>query len=47
VVELTEEAYPWVKPLIDEQFTQDWVGLDSGGRFALSDPPSRAHAATR
>ena len=41
VVELTEETYPWVKPLIDEQFTQDWVGLDSGGRFALSDRLAR------
>jgi len=37
VVELTEETYPWVKPLIDEQFTRDWVGHDSQSRFALSD----------
>ena len=37
VVELTEETYPWVKPLIDEQFTRDWVGHDSTSRFALSD----------
>ena len=37
VVELTEETYPWVKPLIDGQFTQDWVGQDSQSRFALPD----------
>jgi len=36
VVELTEETYPWVKPLIDEQFTRDWVGHDSQSRFVLS-----------
>ncbi len=41
VVELTEETYPWVKPLIDEQFTQDWVGHDSQSRFALSDRLAR------
>ena len=37
VVELTEETYSWVKPLIDGQFTQDWVGQDSQSRFALPD----------
>ena len=35
VVELTEETYPWVKPLIDRNFTRDYVGLDSHGTFAL------------
>jgi hypothetical protein len=35
VVELTEETYPWVKPLIDQNFTQAYVGQDSRGRFAL------------
>lgn len=35
VVELTEETYPWVKPLIDRNFTRDYVGLDSHGSFAL------------
>jgi len=35
VVELTEETYPWVKPLIDRGFTRDYVGLDAGGSFAL------------
>ena len=35
VVELTEETYPWVKPLIDRNFTRDYVGLDSHGAFTL------------
>ena len=37
VVELTEEAYSWVKPLIDQQFTRDWVGQDGRSRFVLAD----------
>lgn len=37
VVELTEETYPWMKPLIDQDFTRDYQGLDSRGRFQLSD----------
>jgi hypothetical protein len=35
VVELTEETYPWMKPLIDQNFTQSYVGQDSRGKFAL------------
>lgn len=35
VVELTEETYPWLKPLIDRGFTRDYVGLDSRGTFGL------------
>lgn len=35
VVELTEETYPWVKPLIDQNFTRDYVGLDSRGAFTV------------
>jgi hypothetical protein len=35
VVELTEETYPWLKPLIDGNFTRDYVGLDSGGPFQI------------
>lgn len=37
VVELTEETYPWVKPLIDRNFTRDYAGQDSRGHFHLSD----------
>jgi hypothetical protein len=44
VVELTEETYPWVKPLIDEQFTQDWVGQDSQSRFSLADRLARVRS---
>jgi len=44
VVELTEETYPWMKPLIDEQFTRDWVGHDSQSRFVLSDRLARVRA---
>jgi hypothetical protein len=35
VIELTEETYPWVKPLIDRNFIRDYVGLDGHGSFAL------------
>ena len=37
VVELTEETYSWVKPLIDQQFTRDWVGQDGRSRYVLAD----------
>jgi len=37
VVELTEETYPWVKPLIDRDFARDYAGQDSRGHFHLSD----------
>ena len=36
VVELTEETYPWVKPLIDRQFTREYVGRDARGTFAVA-----------
>ena len=35
VVELTEETYPWLKPLIDQHFTRDYVGLDSRGPYHI------------
>ena len=38
VVELTEETYPWLKPLIDRNFTRDYAGLDSRGAFGLKQP---------
>jgi hypothetical protein len=37
VVELTEETYPWLKPLIDQDFTRDYVGRDSRANFGLSE----------
>jgi hypothetical protein len=33
VVELTEETYFWVRPLIDQEFTREFVGQGSTGRF--------------
>lgn len=36
VVELSEETYPWVKPLLDRQFTSEYVGRDAHGTFSVS-----------
>jgi hypothetical protein len=36
VVELTEETYSWVKPLLDRQFTREYIGRDARGTFAVS-----------
>lgn len=36
VVELTQEAYYWLKPLLDENFTREYVGRDSQASFALT-----------
>jgi hypothetical protein len=33
VVELTEETYFWVKPLIDQDFVREFVGQGSTGQF--------------
>jgi len=37
VVELTEETYPWLRPLIDQKFTHDYVGQDSGAGFGIGE----------
>jgi hypothetical protein len=42
VVELTEETYLWLKPLIDQDFTQDYAGRGSQGSFGLSERWMRA-----
>jgi hypothetical protein len=42
VVELTEETYPWLKPLLDQDFTRDYVGRGSQSRFEVSDRWARA-----
>jgi hypothetical protein len=34
VVEVTEESYTWVKPLLDQGITRSFVGLDARGSFA-------------
>jgi hypothetical protein len=36
IVELTEETYPWVKPLLDREFTREYVGRDASGKFTVS-----------
>jgi hypothetical protein len=42
VVELTEETYPWLKPLMDQGFTQDYAGRGSQGSFGVSERWARA-----
>jgi Na+-translocating ferredoxin:NAD+ oxidoreductase RnfG subunit len=42
VVELTEETYPWLKPLIDQDFTQEYVGRESKASFALGEKYQKA-----
>lgn len=42
VVELTEETYPWLKPLIDQDFARDYVGRGSQSRFEVSERLARA-----
>jgi hypothetical protein len=36
VVELTEETYSWVKPLLDRDFARSYVGRDARDSFAVS-----------
>jgi hypothetical protein len=36
VVEVTEETLPWLQLLLDQNLTQDYLGRDSRGNFALS-----------
>ena len=42
VIELTEETYPWLKPLIGQGFTHDYAGRGSQGSFGLSERWARA-----
>lgn len=35
VVELTEETYPWVKPLLDRDFVRSYVGRDAHAKFPV------------
>lgn len=35
VVELTEETFPWIQPLLNQHFTQDYIGRDSQASFTL------------
>jgi hypothetical protein len=36
VIEVSEETYHWVKPLIDQNLAQTFVGQDSHGKFAVT-----------
>lgn len=37
VVEMTEETYAWVKPILDEDLTDDYVGYTAESRFELTE----------
>ena len=39
VVEVSEETYPWVKPLIVDDFTRAFLGRDARGDFAVAGLP--------
>jgi hypothetical protein len=43
VVELTEETFPWIQPLLDQHFTQDYIGRDSQASFTLDERFDRVH----
>ena len=43
VVELTEETLPWLKPLLDQDFTRAYVGQNSRADFNLSERVARVH----
>ncbi len=43
VVELTEETYPWVKPLMDHDFIRDFVGRDTRASYAVGGRHAGAH----
>jgi len=36
-VEVTEETYPWVKPLIDGDLSRGYAGLEVGGSFGVGE----------
>lgn len=46
VVELTEETFPWLKPLLDQHLTQDYIGRSSRASFTLSERFAKAHLAS-
>jgi hypothetical protein len=37
VLEVSDEAYAWVRPFVDHDFARDYVGRDARGSFALSE----------
>jgi hypothetical protein len=43
VIELTEETFPWIKPLLEQNLTQDYIGRDSEATFNLDERFARVH----
>jgi hypothetical protein len=43
VMELTEETFPWIQPLLDQNLTQDYIGRDSQANFTLGERFARVH----
>ena len=43
VVELTEETFPWIKPLLDQGFMQDYIGRDNKSNFTLDERVARVN----
>jgi hypothetical protein len=43
VMELTEETFPWIKTLLEQNLTQDYIGRDSEATFTLSERFARVH----
>jgi hypothetical protein len=41
VIEVTEETYGWVKPLIDQKLASAYVGQDASGKFVMSGDTDR------
>jgi Na+-translocating ferredoxin:NAD+ oxidoreductase RnfG subunit len=37
VVEVSEESYPWIRQLIEQDFVRDYVGQGADGQFALTE----------
>jgi hypothetical protein len=43
VMELTEETFPWIQPLLEQNLTQDYIGRDRQANFALGERFTRVH----
>ena len=43
VMELTEETFPWMKLLLDQNLTQDYIGRNSEASFTLGERFARVH----
>lgn len=46
VVEVSEESYTWIKPLIDRSFTEAYVGQGARGEFKLPEAAGAGRART-